>query len=48
MNPTQNQNNINAISADELCRKYDCISFEDFDDALNYEMTKQFSEGGSR
>lgn len=48
MNPTQKQNNINAISTEELCRKYDCISFEDFDDALNYEMAKQFSEGGSR
>lgn len=48
MNPTQNQNNINAISTEELRRKYDCISFEDFDDALNYEMAKQFSEGGSR
>lgn len=46
MNPVQNQNNINAISAEELCRQYDCISYEDFDDALNYEIIKQFSEGG--
>lgn len=49
MKPKKNdKNNANAVSAKGLCKKHDCISFEDFDDALNHEIMKQFAKGGSQ
>lgn len=48
MESNQNTNDINAVTAEELCRKYNCISFEDFDDALNHEIMMRFAKGGAQ
>lgn len=48
MNAIQNTNNQKIISADDLCKQYDCMSFEDFDDALNHEIMKHFTKGGEQ
>lgn len=42
------QTGENLMSVEELCRKHDCISFDEFSDAFNKEITQQSIRGDKR
>lgn len=33
-----------ALTADQLIQKYDCVTLEEFDDMLGYEILRQFGK----